>query len=421
VVGTYAGTALFANGDIVLAVAPDGTVHVLFVDESSGDNEIYHRFKPAGGAWSPPQNISQTPGTRSDMPEVAVGPDGTVHAVWNDAIGSSQVCCAETYYASRPAFGTWSTPVNISQSAPNEYPNRLAVGSDNTVHVIVSQEDNGPGQQNIYYYAKPPGGSFSAGLNLTGTADRGRGLGGVVATGDGTVHVLYYESWPSEVMYTSKPACGTWSAPVNLTNDPDANWNLASAGDACGTLHVAWVDNAGGSQHVRYVGKPLDGGWSSPVTISAAASGTVNPRLAIDLPRGATTGTVEAVYVGADAGATDAYLTEALLTNCGVAPPVTTVPPGGPALGNEGLIRVTPNPSSGQVQFEIRADASASKLAVYDLAGRKLRELAVGEGAGEWRRAAWDGRDGDGRVLPAGVYVVEVGGGAQSTRVVFVR
>jgi hypothetical protein len=423
VVGTYAGTTLFMDGDITIAVVPDGTVHILYTDDSSGDSEIYHRSKPEGGVWSAPENISNTVGSRSDLPSMAVSADGGLHAAWIDAIPSNSVCCAETYYASKSAGGSWSPAVDVSNSGANEYPTRIGVGPDNSVHIVTAQEDGGPGRQNIYYYAKSPGGSFVAGVNLTGTADVGRGLGGVLKTADGVVHVAYYENSPGEVMYMSKPACGGWSSPLNLSNDASSSWDIDLTSDACGNLHIAWIDDGDGVQKVLYRGRTLSSAWTAPVDITGAAAGATTPRLAVAGPRGSTTGTVEVVFLNSPAGVADAFCTEAGLTSCGLPTVVAVQEP----VGAEGLlpsgIRVAPNPSNGRVRLAARTAGTAATIAIYDVTGHLLRALPIPSGPESWIDVEWDGRDAAGHEAPAGIYWVQMDDGKRGTaaRIVLVR
>jgi hypothetical protein len=65
-----------------------------------------------------------------------------------------------------------------------------------------------------------------------------------------------------------------------------------------------------------------------------------------------------------------------------------------------------PNPFNPRVTVAFNlATPAAGEIAIYDLAGRRLRTLASGDlPAGEQRRT-WDGRDDHGRLLPSGVYL----------------
>jgi FlgD Ig-like domain len=402
VVATYANTTLYMGGDIVIAVGPDGTVHILYADDSSGDSEMYHRSKPVGGTWSAPVNVSQAPGIRSEFPGVAVSPDGTVHAAWIESPTNGS-CCGETYYASKSPDGSWTTAIDISNSSANEYPTRLGVGPDNSVHVVTAQEDGGPGQQNIYYYTKPAGGSFDSGENLTGTANVGRGLGGVLKTGDGTVHVLYYEDWPGEIMYMNKPACGSWSVPVNLSNDVSSSWGPALEADGCGNLHVSWIDDGDGAQKVLYAARTTDGSWSAGMDITGGATSANEPHLAVAAPRGTTTGTVELVYSNAPSGNPDVYFTEVSITAC--LPPTTTAVVGGPIVPRAGLGQSYPNPFNPETSIPVVMSRSGHvRIDVYSADGSRVRNIIDENRAAGTFSVRWDGRDDRGNRLASGVY-----------------
>lgn len=99
-----------------------------------------------------------------------------------------------------------------------------------------------------------------------------------------------------------------------------------------------------------------------------------------------------------------------------------TAVPGAPPAGLR--LHAAPNPFNPQTVFTfVLADAAVGELGVYGLDGRLLRTLAVGRFAAGEHTARWDGKDGAGRSLAAGVYLARLrtGSGAVTTRVCLVR
>ena len=82
------------------------------------------------------------------------------------------------------------------------------------------------------------------------------------------------------------------------------------------------------------------------------------------------------------------------------------------------LASAVPNPFTGEalIAFTLPTRGHAS-LEVFDLLGRKVRVIASGELDAGPHAVRWDGSDGVGRKLPAGVYVVRLAAsGAVLTR-----
>lgn len=86
------------------------------------------------------------------------------------------------------------------------------------------------------------------------------------------------------------------------------------------------------------------------------------------------------------------------------------------------LAWVSPNPSRGTtlVRFELATESEVA-LEVHDVRGARVRTLASGRrGAGAYD-VAWDGRDDEGRPLPAGVYLARLRAGAEASVAKIVR
>jgi hypothetical protein len=127
-VGTDASGAI-GNSDVDLAVAPDGTLYfvaMLYDREALVGRSINVGVsRDAGATWS----WTQVSHTRfDDRPWIAVAPDGTVHVIWNDGSG---VCHA----VSRDRGATWTEEARIHEHGGSSH---LAIGPHGEVAVRVT-------------------------------------------------------------------------------------------------------------------------------------------------------------------------------------------------------------------------------------------------------------------------------------------
>ena len=74
------------------------------------------------------------------------------------------------------------------------------------------------------------------------------------------------------------------------------------------------------------------------------------------------------------------------------------------------------------VNYEL-AQYGTVELTVHDVSGRLVRRLESGPRQSGFQTARWDGNDGRGRVVPAGVYFVRfsAGGKVSTGRVTLIR
>jgi len=100
-------------------------------------------------------------------------------------------------------------------------------------------------------------------------------------------------------------------------------------------------------------------------------------------------------------------------------------PVGGALTGHSGMaVACRPQPAATSVTIDWQGDDSGAVpqwLVVYDLTGRERHRIALGtEPGGSYN---WDGRDGESRLLPAGLYFLRLVSGSRhaDSRVVFVR
>jgi PKD repeat protein len=124
--GTIETVSTGTGGDEPCAhMDKSGNIHVLFSDETGG--VVYARSK-INGVWeTTTAKLSSGFGKQGSL---ALGSDGTAHAVWIESTGTSNVF--ENYYTSRTAATSWAAGETVSgQSGSSNHP-WITVGPDNT-------------------------------------------------------------------------------------------------------------------------------------------------------------------------------------------------------------------------------------------------------------------------------------------------
>lgn len=106
---------------------------------------------------------------------------------------------------------------------------------------------------------------------------------------------------------------------------------------------------------------------------------------------------------------------------------VMVTAPAGTGVGSSGAspeLSISPNPSRGDAALRFRLTRSAEVgVAVYDLTGRRVRQLYRGSLTQGDHALRWDGRDDNGVSLSSGVYVLRLESlhEARSARVTLLR
>jgi hypothetical protein len=102
--GSAAGKGVSNSDGMVglpsLAIGENGFAYLAWDDDSSGNAEVYVYLNAAGGAWAelddlyaedPGEGISENAGKSMD-PSIAVGPDGTPYVAWmDDSSGNKEI------------------------------------------------------------------------------------------------------------------------------------------------------------------------------------------------------------------------------------------------------------------------------------------------------------------------------------------
>ncbi len=218
-------------------------------------------------AWYPSEDVSAS-GT---FPDVAVGPDGTVHAVWSGA---------GTTYSQRAPDGTWTTPTTISSLNAGEGLNRgprIAVGNDGRVHVAYAVDWP---VTDLRYVGLDSGGNIVLGEQLIYNG-AGVWISGIAVDGSGQVHVSWIDDIDDGYVYWARSSDGgaTFSSPLVLGSGSapnQYNGGRASISASGNYVHIVaqYMDWGVGEWVLHYFNSANGGSsWSSARTITTGISG----------------------------------------------------------------------------------------------------------------------------------------------------
>lgn len=202
---------------------------------------------------------------------LAVGVDGRVHVVWHDYSD------ADIFYAQGSCQGAWSVPETVGSGG---YP-LLAVDPIGTIHLLTFSRFF-PIQQ-LQYYRRPNGGSWSAPQALEGVPSY---TPPNLATDDnGTAHVLWSgritegTSEPFQLYYTHRSDDPTWSPPMNVSGaaqrlSVDNDWHVLAV-ESNGRVHAGWFDGPNDIKDLYYatsvsIQQADDAMLSQEITVPAA-------------------------------------------------------------------------------------------------------------------------------------------------------
>lgn len=173
-------------------------------------------FKPAGGGWQAPEQVSET-GRNAGAPQLALNAAGDAVAIWicPDCSGEGEVVQA----AYKPGGGAWRAPVDISGVGTRT--SGLHVGVDAAGNAVAIWERSSPVSSCCLIQAasKPAEGAWQAPtqLSVEGTP---AGEPSLAVNPAGDVMALWTildRSGSGRVIARTRPAGGSWKAPVDIS------------------------------------------------------------------------------------------------------------------------------------------------------------------------------------------------------------
>ncbi len=253
-----------------------------------GDMEILEAAtRPAGGSWSAPVQLSQA-GEQPLSPKVVVSPDGEATVVWFGYDGSKEVVRAAT----RPAGGAWSQPVALSDVDGYSSEPDIAIDPQGNATAVWTT-----GPQNQYGFVqtatRPAGGSWSQPVALSDESEAAV-WPHIASDAQGDLTAIWDSGGEEGVIQSkTRPAGGEWSsAAVDISDEDGLSSYPRIAIDGQGDAVAVWqqkdIHAPSGFHYFVQTARRTGGSWSTPLTISREDGLAMNPLLALD-PQGNAT------------------------------------------------------------------------------------------------------------------------------------
>lgn len=267
-----------------VAVGPDGTVHIVWDDDRSGTRTIYYRRSADGGASWDAETVISTGAGKAWYPDVAADAQGRVVAAWQDQRNG-----AGEIYLRRSLDGgkTWESELRLTNASYESERPTLSVDGKGRLHLAWYDWRDDPSRAEVYYAKSSDGGaSWETQTRLTtNSGATSSGLPALASDGNDGLHLVYYHGTKlvSGDVYYLRSADGgaSWASPTRLTGTATSSMFFpVVVAESSKTIHAAWQDLKNGNDDIYYR-RSLDGGatWEAEERLTVEVSSSATPSL----------------------------------------------------------------------------------------------------------------------------------------------
>jgi hypothetical protein len=274
-----------------IVVGSSGKVHVVWCDDTPGNYDIYYKKSTDGGTtWLPSQRLTWSSGD-SYNPDICVDPNGWVHVVYHDNTSGNNEIYYLKNYEGHGGGTNWLASKRLTWNLGDSSFPVVAADSFGQIHLVWN--DDKSGNLEIYYKSSIDGGSnWMTTRRLTWTS--GASLRPSIAiTPPYLIHVAWHDGTPGnyEIYYLKSVDGGlNWSANRRLTWTSGDSLLPRLAADQSGRIHLVWQDDTPGNKEIYYK-RSTDGGinWETGQNLTLTSGTSSRPAIAA--------GPSESVYV----------------------------------------------------------------------------------------------------------------------------
>lgn len=221
-----------------LALASDGSVHVVTVEQTASGEQLYYASSDDGSLWLEYDGISSAHGAN---PSIDVADRDAIHVAYR---------ADDDIYVLGGTVSGWSLPQNISNTpAPSTAPD-LAVGRSGTPEVVWQET---PTDTDQIQYSR--GETWPPGVTLSNSAD-GASLPSLTIGAFGHRHVAWDdEAFPHAIRHAWTADAGAWPTPETVYAGTFTLKDVALDVGRDGVVHAAWTEIQGEKGDILYASK----------------------------------------------------------------------------------------------------------------------------------------------------------------------
>lgn len=270
------------SNDPDIAVDSNDYIHVVWSDESYGNEEIlYKKSTDTGTTWTAVSRLTWNSGD-SSQPAVAIDSNDNIHVVWIDqSFGPREVL----YKKSTDSGSTWSAVNRLTWSSGYSYSPDVTVDSNNRVCVVWDEGSLSTAYQ-IYFKRSPDAGStwLSRTPITWDFTDSKRPA--IAVNGAKFLFLVWNDSLfgNNEIHFKKSSDHGlSWSPVARITFTTGESGYPRIAADANNIIHVVWEDDTSGNYEIYYKSYTISSStWSSATRLTWNSSDSRKPDITVD-------------------------------------------------------------------------------------------------------------------------------------------
>ncbi len=258
-------TAHQSAGQYAVALAPDGTAHAIWVEETGSTFLLMAASRPRGGTWTAPVQVDTGSTTQDAEPSMAIDGRGVVVATWRDYLPGRTGSVIRTATLSG---GAWSASQDLSPATTHAFQPVVAVDARGDAAIVWSEDITLTTGRHVAGAQRPVGGEWTTADVTTGP---GAGAVAVAVAPDGRAVTFWAQDGTVQAADRALGSA-TWGAARQLSagNGGDLDAVVDRDGDVIATWRSSGL---AGASTIETVTLAANGAWG-PVTTLVSTTTT---------------------------------------------------------------------------------------------------------------------------------------------------